>query len=150
MGIGVGDTAPDFTLPDQDGEPVTLSALRGKPVVLYFYPRDETPICTREACGFRDAYEQFAKAGAVVLGASGDAVASHGAFARRLGLPFRLLADVGDVVREAWGVPKTLGFLTGRTTYVLDREGVVRHVFSAALSAQAHVDEALKVVRSLA
>lgn len=150
MGIGVGDTAPDFTLPDQDGEPVTLSALRGKPVVVYFYPRDETPVCTREACAFRDAYEAFAKVGAVVLGVSGDTVASHGAFARRLGLPFLLLADVGDAVRKAWGVPKALGFLTGRTTYVLDRDGVVRHVFSAMLSAQGHVDEALQVVRGLA
>lgn len=149
MGIGVGDQAPDFTLPDQDGKPVTLSALRGKPVVLYFYPRDETPVCTREACSFRDAYEAFAKAGAVVLGASGDTVASHGAFARRLGLPFLLLADVGDVVRKAWGVPKALGFMTGRTTYVIDGDGAVRHVFSAMLSAQAHVDEALKVVRTL-
>jgi peroxiredoxin Q/BCP len=150
MSAKVGDPAPDFTLPDASGKPVTLSAYRGKTVVLYFYPKDETPVCTKEACAFRDAYEDFTAAGAVVIGASGDSAADHGAFAGRLRLPFTLVSDEGNKVRALYGVPKTLGLLAGRTTYVIDREGVVRHLFTAAFSAQRHVDEALAVVKRLA
>jgi peroxiredoxin Q/BCP len=150
MTVKPSEPAPDFTLPDAAGKPVTLSGYRGKIVVLYFYPKDETPVCTKEACAFRDAYEDFTAAGAVVIGASGDSAADHGAFSGRLRLPFTLVADEGNRVRSLYGVPKTLGLLAGRTTYVIDRAGVVRHVFTAAFSAQKHVDEALAVVRSLA
>ncbi len=150
MTIKAGDPAPDFTLDDQHGKPFTLSAMKGKTVVFYFYPKDETAICTKEACSFRDSYEAFTAAGAVVVGASGDSAGSHDAFARRLNLPFTLVADEGNQVRSLFGVPKTFGLLPGRTTYVIDKDGVVRHVFTAAFSAQGHVDEALAVVKKLA
>lgn len=150
MTLKAGDPAPDFTLPDQRGQPVTLSKFRGRTVVFYFYPKDETPICTREACSFRDAYEEFAKAGAVVIGASSDGVAVHDAFARRLDLPFKLVADENGAVRAAYGVPKRFGLLPGRTTFVIDREGVIRHAFTAGFAARRHVEESLAVVKQLA
>jgi peroxiredoxin Q/BCP len=148
--IGVGDQAPDMTLPDQHGKPVTLSTLwtRG-PVVLYFYPKDETPGCTKEACSFRDAYEAFTDAGATVVGVSRDSVVSHREFAKHHHLPFTLLADEDGAAREAYGVPKTLGLLDGRVTYVIDTTGVVRRVFSSQLLAAKHVEESLEVLRTL-
>lgn len=149
--IMTGDRAPDFTLPAHDGTLVSLADFRGKsPVVLYFYPRDETLGCTRQACGFRDTYEEFAAEGAVVLGVSADSVESHRRFAERHDLPFLLLADEDRSVREAYGVAKTLGFLDGRATFVIDKTGSVRHVFESQLSPHRHVVEARQVVRKLA
>ena len=149
--IAVGDRAPEFTLPSQTGAQVSLADYRGtKAVVLFFYPKDGTAVCTKEACSFRDAYEDFVQAGAVVIGVSSDAVESHQAFASGHRLPFLLLADVDGSLRKAFGVPKTLGLLPGRVTYVIDKEGVVRHVFSSQFSADRHVSEALAVVRRLA
>lgn len=118
-------------------------------VVLFFYPKDETPVCTKEACSFRDAYEDFVQAGAVVIGVSSDPAESHRAFAAGHRLPFVLLTDHDGSLRKAYGVPKTLGILPGRVTYVIDKEGVVRHIFSSQLSAERHVTEALNVVRQL-
>jgi thioredoxin-dependent peroxiredoxin len=152
-GLGVGDRVPSFELPDQSGEVVRLEDLLGKgPVVFFFYPADETPVCTREACSFRDAHEDLQRAGAQVFGISGDSVESHARFAARHKLPYRLLADVGDHVRDdVFGVPKgLLGIHAGRVTYVADGAGVIRKVFKSALQAQAHVDEALQVVQELA
>jgi peroxiredoxin Q/BCP len=148
---GVGDAAPDFTLPAQDGTRVTLSSFRGeKVVVLYFYPKDETAGCTREACAFRDSHDAFAEAGAQVIGVSADSVASHDRFAKKHGLPFTLVADADNAVREAYGVPKSLfGLLPGRVTYVIDRDGIVRHVFSSQASIGKHIEGALEVVQSL-
>jgi thioredoxin-dependent peroxiredoxin len=149
--IKVGDRVPDFTLPAQTGSQVSLADYRGqRVVVLYFYPKDETSVCTKEACSFRDAYEDFVQAGAVVLGVSSDSVESHQAFASGHRLPFVLLADADGSLRKAFGVPKTLGILPGRVTYVIDREGIVRHVFSSQLAADRHVAEALAIVRQLA
>lgn len=150
--IGVGDAAPDFTLPAQDGTRVTLSSFRGeKVVVLYFYPKDETAGCTREACAFRDSHDAFAEAGAQVIGVSADSVASHDRFAKKHGLPFTLVADADNAVRDAYGVPKSLfGLLPGRVTYVIDRDGIVRHVFSSQASIGKHIEGALQVVQSLA
>jgi peroxiredoxin Q/BCP len=150
--IGVGDTAPDFTLPAQDGSPVTLSSFRGeKVVVLYFYPKDETAGCTREACAFRDSHDAFAEAGAQVIGVSSDSVASHDRFAKKHGLPFTLVADADGGVRDAYGVPKSLfGLVPGRVTYVIDRDGIVRHVFSSQANIGKHIEGALQVVGSLA
>lgn len=149
--IQVGDRAPDFTLSAQTGAQVSLAGFQGqKAVVLFFYPKDGTAVCTREACGFRDAYEDFLQAGAVVVGVSSDSRESHQAFAGAQRLPFLLLADADGALRKAFGVPKTLGFLPGRVTYVIDKEGVVRHIFSAQFSADRHVSEALAVVRQLA
>ena len=149
--IGVGDVAPDFTLPAQTGEQVTLSDYRGdKIVVLYFYPKDETRGCTAEACAFRDSYEEFAEAGAQVIGISSDSVASHEKFANKYNLPFTLVADEGGEVRKRYGVPATLGILPGRVTYVIDREGVVRHTFTSMVNIGKHIEGALAIVRSLA
>jgi len=149
--INVGDEAPDFRLRDQNGREVGLSDFRGrKAVVLYFYPKDETPGCTKEACSFRDSYQDFGDAGAEVLGISGDSVAAHESFAKHHNLPFTLLADAGNVVRKRYGVPSTMWILPGRVTYVIDKQGVVRHVFNSQLQATRHVEEALEVVRKLA
>ena len=149
-GVKAGDKAPDFTLLSQAGESVRLSDRLGeRVVVLYFYPKDETPGCTREACAFRDSYEVFTDAGAEVIGVSADSVASHDAFAGHHELPFTLLSDEDGSVRKLYGVPSTLGFLPGRATYVIDRDGVVRHVVNSQLNIGKHIDSTLAVVREL-
>ena len=149
--VEVGDQAPDFTLPAQSGEQVRLSDVwRRGPVVLYFYPKDETPGCTTEACTFRDSYEAFKEAGAEVVGVSSDSVTSHDSFASKHRLPFILLADDGGKVRKEYGVKATFGILPGRVTYVIDGEGVVRHVFSSQTGAQRHVHEALDALTEIA
>jgi peroxiredoxin Q/BCP len=149
-GVQVGEQAPGFTLPSQAGAPVSLADYRGKQVVvLYFYPKDNTPGCTAEACAFRDSHEVFAEAGAAVLGISSDSVDTHGQFATKHQLPFVLLSDSGGTVRGEYGVPKTFGLLPGRVTYVIDREGVVRHVFSSMTHIDQHIGEALAVVKQL-
>jgi peroxiredoxin Q/BCP len=148
--IQVGNLAPNFTSPSQTGQKVSLDAYRGKNVVvLFFYPKDGTAICTKEACSFRDAYEDFVQAGAVVIGVSSDSAESHRTFANGHRLPFILLADEDGSLRKSFGVSKTLGFLPGRVTYVIDKEGIVRHVFNSQLSADRHVTDALAVVRQL-
>jgi peroxiredoxin Q/BCP len=116
-------------------------------VVLYFYPKDDTPGCTKEACTFRDDYAEFEAAGAAVLGVSGDSSESHRRFAAKHRLPFPLLADPGGKVRRLYGVPATLGLLPGRVTFVIDGAGIVRHVFSSQLNPARHVAEALGVLR---
>jgi peroxiredoxin Q/BCP len=149
MSLQVGDKAPDFTLPDQSGVPVTLSdKLAQKTVVLYFYPKDNTRGCTAEACSFRDSYESFTDAGAEVIGISSDTVESHEQFADRHELPFILLADTDKAVRKQYGAA-TMGFVPGRITFVIDREGVIRHAFSSMMNVGGHVDEALAVVKEL-
>ena len=149
-GIKVGDHAPDFTLPSQSGEPVRLSDRLGeRVVVLYFYPKDDTPGCTAEACAFRDSHEVFAEAGAEVIGVSSDSAGRHAAFAGRHHLPFTLLSDQGGQVRKSYAVPATLGLLPGRVTYVIDRAGTVRHVFSSQTNIGRHVNDALDVVKKL-
>jgi peroxiredoxin Q/BCP len=148
--IKIGDRAPDFTLSSQEGKQVSLGDYRGKnAVVLFFYPKDESPICTKEACSFRDAYEDFVQVGAVVIGVSSDSTESHQTFADRHRLPFILLADEDGSLRKAFGVPKTLGFMPGRVTYVIDKDGIVQLIFNSQLSAAEHVAEALKMVRQL-
>ena len=148
--VSVGDVAPDFTLPDQSGAPVRLGDLVGrKTVVLYFYPKDDTPGCTIEARAFRDSYEEFSAQGAQVVGVSSDSVRSHRRFAQRHDLPFLLLSDADGAVRRLYGVEKTLGLLPGRVTYVIDQTGVVRHVYSSQLRATRHPREALTVLSAL-
>ena len=149
-GIEVGDKAPDFTLPSQSGEQVRLQDRLGQGVVvLYFYPKDETSGCTREACAFRDSHEVFTDAGAEVIGVSSDSVDKHASFATHHKLPFTLLSDKGGKVRKAYGVPAALGFIPGRVTYVIDRDGTVRHVFNSMTNINGHVKDALEVVRQL-
>jgi thioredoxin-dependent peroxiredoxin len=142
-----GDPAPDFTLPDQDGASVTLSDLRGSWVVLYFYPADDTPGCTAEACRFRDSHEDFVDAGARVIGISGQGVESHKKFAEKNTLPFTLVADESNEVRKQYGVSKTMGLLPGRVTYVIDPDGIVRKVFSSQFRPTKHIGEALETIR---
>ena len=150
MAVKVGDTAPDFTLSSQTGEPISLKDFRGqKAVVLYFYPKDDTPGCTKESCGFRDSYETFTDVGAEVIGISGDSVSSHQQFASKYQLPFTLISDVGNKVRQLYGVPATFGLLPGRVTYVIDKEGVVRNIFNSQLNFQGHIDESLKTLQGM-
>jgi thioredoxin-dependent peroxiredoxin len=148
--VKVGDKAPDFTLPSQLGDDLTLSEYLGKKnVVLYFYPKDESPGCTKEACTFRDNYEQLASLGAEVLGVSGQSVESHKSFASHYGLPFLLLSDVGNKVRELYGVQATMGIIPGRVTFIIDKKGIVRHVFVSQTQAQRHVEEAKKALMDI-
>jgi thioredoxin-dependent peroxiredoxin len=148
MSATVGQPAPEFTLPDQDGGTVSLSSLKGGWVVVYFYPKDDTPGCTAESCSFRDSFEEFTDAGARVVGISSDSVESHKAFATKHDLPFTLLADTDGSVRKAFGVSKTLGLIPGRVTYVIDPDGVVRHKFSSQFKPKSHIDEALDVIKA--
>ncbi len=145
-----GAPAPGFTLPDADGQPVSLDDFRGTSVVLYFYPKDDTPGCTAEACSFRDQFEDFKEVGAEVIGVSSDSGASHKAFAERHRLPFKLLSDRDSAVRKAYGVGSTLGLIPGRVTFVIDGEGVIRHAFNSQINATRHVKEALETLRGMA
>ena len=151
--IEEGKPAPDFELTSDTGETVKLSALRGKPVVVYFYPKDDTPGCTTQACGIRDAYGEFERAGAVVLGVSPDDERSHVKFREKYGLPFTLLADTDHAVAErygVWGEKKYLGksYLgVNRSTFVIDADGNVRKVMHGVKPAT-HADDVLAVLRS--
>ena len=149
MALGVGDRLPSFKLIDQDGIERSSDALVDQCLVLFFYPKDETPGCTAEACGFRDSYSELQSLGAQVWGVSGDDVVSHRRFAANHQLPFPLLSDRDQSLRRAFGVPKTLGLLPSRVTYVIDGNGVIRHVFNNLLDGPAHVREALQVLHSL-
>jgi len=148
-----GDVAPDFTLESDSGEPVTLSALRGSPVVLYFYPRDDTPGCTAQACGIRDAYGEFERAGAVVLGVSPDKVAKHVKFKQKYDLPFTLLADPEHELAELYGVWSEKSFAgrkywgVDRTTFVVAPDGTVSRVMQR-VKPTAHADDVLAALSS--
>jgi peroxiredoxin Q/BCP len=152
--IEEGNKAPDFTLPTHDGEKLKLSSLRGTPVVLYFYPKDDTPGCTREACGFRDAKAKFAKHRAVVLGVSPDSAASHAKFRTKYKLPFALLADEKHAVAEKYGAwreknmygKKSMGI--ARSTFVIDAAGTVVKVFKA-VKPDGHDEQVLEVLKGL-
>ena len=148
--VGVGDVAPNFTLTSQSGEGVSLGGFlgRGRAIVLFFYPKDDTPGCTKEACTFRDEYEQFGSMEAEVTGISSDSVKSHERFVEKHGLPFTLLSDEG--VGQLYGLPNTLKLFPGRVTYLIDEEGVVRHhVFSSQLYPTRHVEQALRALESI-
>ena len=148
--ITAGQQAPDFALPDATGKTVRLSDFRGKQaVVLYFYPKDDTPGCTKEACAFRDQYEDLKDAGAEVIGVSSDGGESHEKFASKYKLPFLLVSDRGGVVRKQYGIPATLGLLPGRVTFVIDKQGVVRRTFNSQFQATKHVSEAIEALRAM-
>jgi thioredoxin-dependent peroxiredoxin len=149
--IKSGETAPDFELPAFDGRTFRLGDRRGKEsVVLYFYPKDNTPGCTVEARAFRDRYQTFAAAGAEVVGVSSDSLESHRRFAAKHDLPFPLLSDGEGTVRKLYGVEKTLGLIPGRATFVIDKDGIVRHAFASQLEVGRHVDGALAALTALA
>jgi peroxiredoxin Q/BCP len=148
--LRVGDVAPDFALPGPGGAEVRLGELLGRgPVVLYFYPKDETLGCTVEACAFRDAHQDFVAAGAAVVGVSRDDEASHASFAGRHNLPFLLLSDPTGEVHGRYGVEAGL-VLADRVTFVIARDGIIRHVYDSKLRMHAHVDRSLEIVRGLA
>ncbi|HEV7282106.1 MAG TPA: thioredoxin-dependent thiol peroxidase [Pirellulaceae bacterium] len=152
--IEEGVAAPDFSLPSDKGEEISLKSLRGKPVVLYFYPKDDTPGCTKQACAFRDRSEEFRELGAVVLGVSGDDVDSHRKFAKKFDLNFPLLADEGFAVSEKYGAyreknmygKKVMGIQ--RSTFLVDGEGQVARVWKR-VSVEGHDDQTLEALRKL-
>lgn len=147
--LAPGDPIPLIELPDADGRIWRSDQLAGQSLVLFFYPKDDTPGCTAEACAFRDSYADLQALGAQVWGVSGDDAASHRRFAARHQLPFPLLVDRGNALRAAFGVPSVLGLLPGRVTYVIDGAGIVRHVFNNLLDGPAHRREALTALRLL-
>jgi peroxiredoxin Q/BCP len=148
--LSPGVPAPDFDRLAHDGTQVKLSAFRDKKaVVLFFYPKDDSMICTREACAFRDRHGDFAAAGAEVVGVSPDALFSHRAFAEGHQLPFRLISDPDGSLAAAYGVKRFLGLMPGRATFVIDRRGIVRRAFQADLRGGHHTEEALRALKTL-
>jgi peroxiredoxin Q/BCP len=145
--IRVGDKAPEFSATAEDGSTIRLADYLGqKALVLFFYPKDNSPICTKEACSFRDSYEKFGEAGAEVIGLSSDSAESHKGFAKQHQLSFPLISDHDGSLRKLFGVPSALGLLPGRSTYVIDKEGIVRLIFSAQFASDKHVQQALQAL----
>lgn len=148
--LKVGDKVPYFKLLNQNGKLVDIEAHLGSPIVLFFYPKDDTPGCTKEVCAFRDEHIRFAEAGTTVFGISGDSVKSHNSFKSKFNLPYDLLADEDNKIRKAFGVPSNLfGFIPGRVTYIIDDQGIIRHIFNDQLNSEKHVQESLKIINSL-
>jgi peroxiredoxin Q/BCP len=150
-GIKVGSGVPEFTLPDQHGNLFNINSVLGKKnLVIYFYPKDDSPGCTAQACSFRDHFEVFEEAGAVVIGISAQSVESHNEFAVKHRLNYLLLSDEGNKVRKLFGVPSTLfGLLPGRVTYIVDKKGIVVYTFDSQMQVEKHVDEAMRVLKEL-
>ena len=146
-----GERITTFALPDQNGNEVCIDDYVGKqPLVIYFYPKDETPGCTREACFFRDSMKDFEQLNAKVIGISADSPASHRSFAEKHNLNFTLLSDEDKKVRKLLNVPSDMfGLLDGRVTYVVDKEGIIRHVFKSQLNTNKHVEEAKKILNEI-
>jgi peroxiredoxin Q/BCP len=149
--IRVGDKIPEFSLHDQNGTLFDIKSVSGKKkLVIYFYPKDDSPGCTKEACHFRDLYEVFNETDAVIIGISGQSVESHKKFATKYKLSFTLLSDQGNKIRKLFDVPtNALGLLPGRVTYIADREGKVVYIFNSQIQAERHVDEALKILKEI-
>jgi len=149
--IKVSSTIPAFTLPDQNGKLFDINSVLGKKnLVIYFYPKDDSPGCTAQACAFRDQFEVFTEADAVIIGISSQSVKSHKEFAEKHRLSFTLLSDEGNKIRKQFGVPTNLlGLLPGRVTYVADKSGKVIYTFNSQLQTEKHVDEALRILKEL-
>jgi peroxiredoxin Q/BCP len=147
--IQVGDNCPLFSLPNQTGKIIAIKDYLGKSnVVLFFYPKDDTPGCTKEACEFRDRYADFIAEGCVVFGISSDSVDSHFGFIQKHALPYDLLSDTKKEVRQLFGVPSNLfGLIPGRVTYILSEEGMVIGVFNSQLDPVGHINAAWKLIR---
>lgn len=149
-GLRPGDPAPPFDLPDEEGARHSLARYAGRWLVVFFYPKDNTPVCVREACAFNDRWPEFQELGADVLGCSGQNAASHLAMRAACRLRYRLLCDADRAMRDSWGVPHRLRLSEGRTTYVVDAQGVVRFVFDEILAGEEHCERALAFIRSAA
>jgi thioredoxin-dependent peroxiredoxin len=149
--IKMGSIIPAFKLPDQNGNLFDINSVLGKKnLVIYFYPKDDSPGCTKEACLFRDQFEVFMEADAVIIGISGQSVESHKEFAEKHSLSFTLLSDEGNVVRKQFGVPTNLlGLLPGRVTYIADKTGKVIYIFNSQMQSGKHVEEALRILKEL-
>ncbi len=149
--IEVGSDVPSFTLKDQYGESFSIDSVLGKKnLVIYFYPKDESAGCTRQACLFRDQFDQFAEADAMIIGISAQSVKSHAEFARHHRLKFTLLSDPGNKVRKLFGVPGDLfGLVPGRVTYVINQDGKVVYTFNSQSRVEKHVEESLRILREL-
>ncbi len=145
--VKIGDKAIDFELPDESGKIIRLSDFKGYNVILYFYPKDMSPGCTREACGFRDYYEEFLKHDAVVIGVSSDPPEKHRRFKEKYSLPFILLSDQNGEVMRKYGVHKRLGILTDRVTFVIDKQGIIRYIFKSQFRPKTHVKKALEILK---
>jgi len=149
-GLKIGDKAPDFELTDKSGKTIKLSDLyKDKNVVLYFYPKDNTPGCTAQACEFRDSYQDFIELGAEVIGVSSDSDKSHESFKSKFGLPFILISDKGGAIRKAYGVPATFFILPGRVTFIIDKKGIIQHIFNSQFKSTQHIPVALDVLKKL-
>jgi peroxiredoxin Q/BCP len=149
MALNIGDKIPSFTSIDSKGDSFDIIEYIGKPLVIYFYPKDDTPGCTIQACTFRDKYEDFKALGAEVIGISSDSLKSHQKFASRYKLPFILLSDFDKKIRTQFGVPNDfLGLIPGRATYVIDKEGVVQLIFDST-SAKIHIEKALEILKTI-
>lgn len=149
--IKTGDHIPSFSLPDQNGNLFDINSVVGKKnLVIYFYPKDDTPGCTKEACYFRDQFEVFKEADAIIIGISGQSVKSHKKFAEKYRLSFILLSDEGNRLRKKFGVPSNwFGLLPGRVTYVVDKTGRVIYIFNSQTQSQQHVNETLRILKEL-
>jgi peroxiredoxin Q/BCP len=147
--LKIGSTIPAFTLPDQNGKMFDINSVLGKKnLVIYFYPKDDSPGCTAQACSFQDQFEVFKEADAVIIGISGQSVESHKEFATKHRLTFTLLSDKGNKIRKQFGVPTNLlGLIPGRVTYVADKTGKVIYIFNSQTHATKHVDEALRILK---
>lgn len=149
--LEIGTPAPDFSLVDQNGNTLALSDFKGKSaVVLFFYPKDDTPGCTAESCSFRDNYVGFKALGTQILGISSDPPDSHKAFSAKHQLPYPLLSDTDGRVRILYNVKKTFGLLPGRASFVIDSAGIIRHAVSSQFSISRHIDETLRAVQAMA
>ena len=148
MKLKIGDQIPSFSLKDQNGN-IRTSYKSKKPLVLFFYPKDDTPGCTIEACGFRDKYDLFKILGAEVWGISNGNTQSHLKFANKNKLQYPLLCDQNNTLRKKFGVPKTLGFIEGRVTYIINSKGTIIHIFEDLLNGPAHIKEAIKALKKL-
>jgi len=144
--IEVGDPIPSITLKNENGVEVNINNIK-KPLIIYFYPKDETPGCIKEACKFRDEFQSFVDLGVQVFGISGDSSASHKKFKEKYHLPFTLLADSNNEVRKEFGVPKSLLFLPGRVTYIVNEKGIVTYMFNSQFGAEKHIENALEFLR---
>lgn len=151
MEIKTGDTIPNIVLPDQNGKMFDVKKeTASKNVVLFFYPKDDSPGCTKEACSFRDQYEDFVDANAVVIGISGQSVKSHKNFADKYHLSYTLLSDKGNKIRKAFGVPTNFfGLLPGRVTYIIDKNGKVADIFNSQTQVEQHIENALNILNKL-
>lgn len=149
MAVVVGDKIPFFTAIDSKGNHFEIKDYIGQPLVIYFYPKDDTPGCTAQACTFRDQYEVFKDFGAEIIGISSDSILSHQKFVSKYNLPFILLSDFDKKIRNAFGVSRDyLGLIDGRTTYIVDANGIVKYIFDST-SSRKHIEVALSILKKI-